>query len=121
MKDILGREIKVGQYIAYGLIAGRSANLAIYQVKETRDDCLKVIKIVETYGDFSPDREERPIRTVPRRHMKFIWNEETQTGKCVECTPEEKSKIDNKVTTIKMTERAIILDEFTPAALGEKD
>jgi hypothetical protein len=52
--DMLGREIKVGDTIAYALTAGRSANLAIYTVLElvpgegygyyTKDDGTK------TYG-----------------------------------------------------------------------
>ena len=42
------------------------------------------------------------------------------SGNYVEMTPEEKLKVDNKTTTIKMSKRAMILDGFTPKLLGEK-
>ena len=49
MKDLLGREVQIGNYICYALTAGRSANLAVYQVKEVLDDKIKAVKIDSSY------------------------------------------------------------------------
>ncbi len=56
MKDILGREVQVGSHIAYALVAGRSANMAIYRVIAIVGDTIKAVKLVESYGDYAPDR-----------------------------------------------------------------
>ena len=45
MKDMIGREVEVGNYIAYGLVVGRSANLAIYKVKEVLEYSIKAVKL----------------------------------------------------------------------------
>lgn len=126
MKDILKREIQVGQYIAYGLMVGRSANLAIYRVKEVTEDSVKGVKIIESYGVDQLQNTPRDGHPAPLRHMKWVaeydalGNYVLGSGNYVEMTPEEKLKVDNKTTTISMSERAMILDGFTPKLLGEK-
>lgn len=126
MKDILKREIQVGQYIAYGLMAGRSANLAIYRVKEVTKDFVKGVKIIESYGINQLVAKKANGFSVPWRYMKFVAEHDSLgryiegSGKYIEMTDAEKTRVDNKTTTIKMSERAMILDGFTPKLLGEK-
>lgn len=114
------REIQVGQYIAYGLMVGRSANLAIYQVKEVTKDSVKGIKLIESYGVNQLEELEEGCH-VPMRHKKWVSRYDVLgnfvDGDYVEMTPEEKIKADNKTTTIRMSERAMILDGFTPDLL----
>lgn len=50
MKDILGREAKVGDLFAYALVVGRSANMAVYELREIKDGKAKAHKIMESYG-----------------------------------------------------------------------
>lgn len=110
MKDLLGREVQVGNYICYALTAGRSANLAVYQVKEVLDNKIKAAKIDESYkwGDsYYPFEDGRKVLW---KHTK--WN--LKEGKRVEMTPEEKLKVDNKTSTLSMPERIFILDGFSP-------
>ena len=49
MKDILGNEIKVGDFIAYALSIDRSAEIAVYKVMEVHDKSMKVQKLLATY------------------------------------------------------------------------
>lgn len=111
MKDLLGREIQVGNYICYALTAGRSANLAVYQVKEVLDDKIKAVKINSSYG---MSYNKRIISTVdgkelPRKYVK----RNSKLGEYIEMTPEEKFKVDNKTSTLSMPERIFILDGFS--------
>ena len=109
MKDLIGREVQVGNYICYALTAGRSANLAVYQVKEVTEDKIKAIKIDQSYGWSSgiytlPDGEK-----IPYKYSKW----DSKLGKHIEMSDEEKYKVDNKTSTLSMPERIFILDGFT--------
>ena len=114
MKDLLGREVQVGHYICYALTVGRSANLAVYQVKEVLEDKIKAIKLESSYGHWG-----EMMRTldsgvkVPWKYLK--WDK--KQGENVEMTEEEKTKVDNKTSTLSMPERIFILDGFTPELL----
>lgn len=121
MKDLIGREVQVGNYICYALTAGRSANLAVYQVREVTEDKIKAIKIDESYGmryyDYTVktvDCKNAPSKDVPRKYAK--WS--TKLGGHVEMTEEEKYKVDNKTSTLSMSERIFILDDFKPEVLN---
>jgi hypothetical protein len=50
MKDMIGREIKVGQYIAYALRHGDYPSLGIYHVREVKENSIKAHKLNESYG-----------------------------------------------------------------------
>lgn len=114
MKDLLGREVQVGNYICYALTAGRSANLAVYQVKEVLDDKIKAVKIDESYGyDYSLYTLEDG-RKVPWKHTKVKYSPEYRR---FEMTEEEKFKVDNKTSTLSIPERIFILDGFKPELL----
>ena len=117
MKDLLGREVQVGNYICYALTAGRSANLAVYQVKEVLDNKIKAVKIDSSYGSYSYDWDvttvdckNAPSKEIPRKYAKWYSN----LGGYTEMTPEEKFKVDNKTSTLSMPERIFILDGFNP-------
>lgn len=116
MKDLIGREVQVGNYICYALTAGRSANLAVYQVKEVAEDKIKAVKIDESYSmryyDYTVktvDCKDAPSKDVPRKYVK--WS--TKLGGYIEMSDEEKYKVDNKTSTLSMSERIFILDGFT--------
>ena len=115
MKDLLGREIQVNNYICYALTAGRSANLAVYQVKEVQEDKIKAIKIDSSYGMdygdhlYTLNNEEKVLW----RYTK--WCSKTQCR--VAMTEAEKFKVDNKTSTLSMPERVFILDGFVPELL----
>ena len=115
MKDLLGRKIKVMDYIAYALTVGRSANLAVYQVREVFDDKVKANKLTESYGWMNG--EYPYLKGVKRKYVNHRWNYQQNTYEYSEMTPEEKAKVDSSTTTLKMPERALILDNFNPETL----
>lgn len=115
MKDLLGREVQVGHYICYALTVGRSANLAVYQVKEVLEDKIKAKKIEESYGGYNETNYTLPSGVkVPFKYLK----RNNKAGDLIEMTKEEKAKVDNKTSTLSMPERIFILDGFTPGLFG---
>lgn len=116
MKDLFNREIQVGNFIAYALTAGRSANLAIYEVKEVFPGSVKAHKIEESYGYGGYDVTLADGKVIPRKYAEFFYKSEKDHG-YKEMTQAQKDKVDNKVTTISMAKRAFILDNFTPEVL----
>lgn len=115
MKDLLGREVQIGQYICYALTVGRSANLAVYQVKEVLEDKIKACKVTESYGrDWKLMLQNGDL--VPRKYCKFVY---VPGGVSYheEMTEVEKARVDNKTSTLSMPERIFILDGFTPDVL----
>lgn len=114
MKDLLGRQVQVGQYICYALTAGRSANLAVYQVKEVLEDKIKAVKIDSSYGHYGTHLHTFASGlTAPWKYAK--WDKKLQQH--VIMTEEEKFKVDNKTSTLSMPERIFILDGFEPSVL----
>lgn len=116
MKDLLNREIQPGNYICYALTAGRSANLAVYLVKDVQEDFIKATKLTESYGSGNYELTVKSGKQVPRRYCKFVY---VPGGESYheEMTQEQKDKLDSKTTTLKMPERVFILDGFTPEVL----
>lgn len=117
MKDLLGREVQVGNYICYALTAGRSANLAVYKVKEVSDNKIKAVKIDSSYGSHyymynvtTVDCKNAPAKEIMRKYAKWSSNLKGY----IEMTEEEKFKVDNKTSTLSMPERIFILDGFNP-------
>lgn len=119
---MLGQEVNVNDYFAYPLVAGRSANMAIYQFKEeTVDGKVKAKPIERTYGNHYIDSINKELN-LPYRYLKWEWSAEPDVrGKCVEMTQKEKDKVDFKLenrrsTLQKFSERAIKLKDFNEAA-----
>ena len=112
MKDLLGREVQVGHFICYALTVGRSANLAVYQVREVLEDKIKACKITESYYA-SWNITLKNGKSVPRRYCNFVY---VPGGESYheEMNQEQKDKVDNKISTLSMSERIFILDGFTP-------
>lgn len=104
IKDFLGRDCDVGDYFAYPLTVGRSASMALYQLKEIKaDGGVKAHKINESYGF-----------NACTRYKNFIWDEVTREGEWVDMTAAEKAKVDGKLSNLSMfTERACKTD-YTP-------
>lgn len=119
MKDLLGREVQAGQYIAYALTAGRSANLAIYQVREVLDDKIKAHKLTESYGSGQWELELKNGKKVQRRFCNFVYMPQGESY-FEELQEAEKEKVMSKVTTLSMPERIFILDGFTPELLDKE-
>ena len=117
MKDLLNREIQVGNYICYALTAGRSANLAIYQVKEVSEESIKAHKISESYSYGKYTVTTLDGKEILREHALFQTDYVTNVHGYVSRTPEAIAKIENKVSTLSMPERVFILDGFTPEVL----
>lgn len=115
MKDLLGRKIKVMDYIAYALTVGRSASLAVYQVREVFDDKVKAHKLTESYGWMNG---EYPfLKGVKHKYVKHQYNSQLGEYEYFEMQEAEKAKVDSSTTTLKMPERALILDNFNPETL----
>jgi len=119
MKDLLNREIQVGNYICYALTAGRSANLAVYEVREVFEDKIKAHKLTESYGSGNWLVPLQDGRKVPYKFTKFTYVPGGESYR-EELTDEQKEKISNKVTTLSMPERVFILDGFTPEVLNKE-
>lgn len=114
MKDLLNREIQVGNYICYALTSGRSANLAVYQVKEVLDDKIKAKKIDQSYGGFSYNVTTLDEKEIPREHALYKHDHTTGKTGYVSRTQGQIAKIENKLSTLSMPERVFILDGFAP-------
>lgn len=112
MKDLLNREIQPGNYICYALTAGRSANLAVYLVKEVQEGFIKAVKIDSSYS-FDFLYEVASGVKVEWKYTKWC----NKTFSRIAMTDAEKEKVDNKTSTLKMPERVFILDGFTPEVL----
>jgi hypothetical protein len=114
MKDMLGQEVNVGDYFAYPLVAGRSANMAIYQFKEeTVDGKVKAKPITRTYGN----EYFNQVLNLPSKYCKWVHDK----GEFQPMTQKERDKVDfreeNKRSTLLMfTDRAIKLKDFNEAA-----
>lgn len=113
MKDLLGREVQAGQYICYALTVGRSANLAVYEVREVQEDKIKAHKLTESYGSGKWTYSLYNGKTIPFKFCK--WN--SKNAQYEEMTEAEKEKVLSKVVTLSMPERIFILDGFTPKLL----
>jgi len=120
MKDMLGNEVKEGDYFAYPLVSGRSANMAIYQFKEvTIEDRVKARPVERTYGD--RDNIIHKDFNLPLKYLKWSYVLPSYEGKYSPMTQEERDKVDlkraNKRSTLQMfSERAILLKDFNEAA-----
>lgn len=111
MKDMIGREVEVGNYIAYGLVVGRSANLAIYKVKEVFEDKIRVVKVNSSYGCRDYTIVDNKGNEIPGRYVNFVYKPDCNSY-YEEMNQEQKDKVDNKTSTLKMPERIFILDNF---------
>ena len=111
MKDMIGREVEVGNYIAYGLVVGRSANLAIYKVKEVSEYQIKAVKLESSYGRRDHTVVDKNGKEILYRYANFVYNPD-RNSYYEEMSQEQKDKVDNKTSTLKMPERIFILDNF---------
>lgn len=111
MKDMIGREVEVGNYIAYGLVVGRSANLAIYKVKEVSEYQIKAVKLESSYGLGTYYVKDVNGKSVLAKYAKFVYRSSTESH-FEEMSQEQKDKVDNKTSTLKMPKRIFILDNF---------
>ncbi len=114
MKDMLGREIQVNDYITYALTQGRSACLGIYQVREVFEDKIKAHKL---YGNFNNRIE--PNTGLAYKFLYYDYNPVSGTGFYTEKSEEDKRKTLAKTSTISMPERAFILNNFHPDLLKD--
>lgn len=114
MRDMLGREITPGCFIAYGLIVGRSANLAIYHVREVLGDKMKAHKLDESYGN-----RKMVIDGIETSSKYAMFEYENGKGYYRHMTREERERVDNKTTTLRMSERALVIDERTVETLRD--
>lgn len=103
MQDFIGQEVTVGDYFAYPLIVGRSASMAIYKLHSTFEDGrVKAIKQDESYGFDSS-----------YKYKKTIYNVADNKYECIDMTPAEREKVDNRTSTLNMfSERAVLLKDF---------
>jgi hypothetical protein len=112
MKDMLGQEVGPGDYFAYALMVGRSANMAIYKFveevtkKKTYSDEIetkvRAIKLHESYGAKAKDAGSWHFR---------VWDGVNYRN----MTPEEMHKAMNKTTVLGMFEaRGLLLPGFNP-------
>ena len=104
IKDFLGRECDVGDYFAYPLTVGRSANMALYQLKEIRPNgSVKAHKIDASYGFHYESK-----------YKKWIWDNLTNTGEYVDMTEAERAKVDAKLSTLGHFEKRACKTDYTP-------
>ena len=104
IKDFLGREVNIGDYFAYPLTVGRSANMALYQLKEIRPNgSVKAHKINASYGfnRFS-------------KYKKWVYDETTRDGDWVDMTEAEKAKVDGKLSSLSMFAERACKTDYTP-------
>lgn len=117
MKDMLGREIQVNDYITYALTAGRSACLGIYQVREVFKDEIKAHKLESSYGSY--ENRIEPTTGLPYKFLYADYDLPNSTVHYTEKSEEDKCKTLAKTNKLKMPERAFILNNFDPSLLKD--
>jgi len=111
MKDFLGNDVVQGDYFAYPLIIGRSANMAIFQFDKVDDKGkVKARPCTRAYGD---DKLDYRIWRSGFYDIEGVY----QSGKYEDMTAEERIHADTlyerKRSTLQMfSERAILLPNF---------
>jgi hypothetical protein len=105
-KDFLGNEIKPGDYFAYPLTIGRSAQMALFQyVQENASGTHKARPIMRSYGYNSPNK-----------YRVFDYKDDGSYG-YRDMTAEERAKVDGKTSTLHfLDQRAVLLKDYTPTA-----
>lgn len=99
--DLMGREIKVGDTIAYGLMVGRSANLAVYTVDKI---------VAEEHPEDSEQWDQAAHKWVKGAHTTFklkATKVRQSYGGWNECQPD----FVFKSTTLAMMERVLVVTE----------
>lgn len=102
MKDLLGKELSVGDHVVYPTGSGSSKHMCVAQIDEIHEN-----ELVKVY-DWSDKLEERTwVKLQPlvyndyRGDMEYIWNDETwESGK--RDIIEKKPKTPNKVRVWKI-------------------
>lgn len=117
MKDMLGREIQVNDYITYALTAGRSACLGIYQVREVFEDKIKAHKLESSYGNY--ENRIEPTTGLAYKFLYYDYDAASNKVFYTEKSEEDKRKTLAKTSTISMPERAFILNNFDPSLLKD--
>lgn len=100
--DFLGNAIEPGDYFAYPLTVGRSANMAIFQfVAENASGTYKARPVERSYGNS------------PMKYKVWVWDVITRSGHYRDMTPEERAKVDAKTSTLHFLEkRAVLLKDY---------
>ena len=94
MKDFIGQEVNIGDYFAYPLTIGRSAAMAVY----------RLVKINES-GTVGANKIDATYSIAP-------WRYDEGESRWRDMTPEERAKVDSKISTLKfLNKRAIKLNE----------
>jgi len=119
MRDMLNNEVLEGEYFAYPLVSGRSANMAIFQFKEVVGSRVKARPVERAYGDYGNNIHKG--FNLPIKYLNWKYDPVTGKGEYSEMTQAEKDNVDlkaaNKRSTLQMfSERAILLRDFNEAA-----
>lgn len=117
MKDILGREIKIGDLIAYTTIIGRSANLGLYEVRSFTDNGkMRCHTITESYG-FGNDHDINVpgIGTISSQRVTY----DPRLGNYRLKTKEDLQEEYDKTTLLSKGERCIILNDDSADIIKE--
>ena len=118
MKDIIGREAKVGDLFAYALIIGRSANMAVYELRGFNESGnVKAHKIMESYGYGGTELPaHKTSNEWQQKSFTHEWKYDPSTGKgdwhplTEKQIADKREKALAKTSTLGMfSERAVIL------------
>lgn len=109
MKDLLNRKVKVGDYISYAL-AGPSIN--IYIVREVFEHRVKAQNIYGTWASNSFDYRIEPRTGLRYKDVVRTWNNYSKDYDTREKTTEEKLADASKCSSLSISSRLIILDNF---------
>jgi len=119
MKDFLGNEVKQGDYFAYPLIIGRSANMAIFQFDCVKDGKVKAKPMERAYGGDSTSNKFKVWERVFNDKGEYV------SGAYRDMTPKERAheedKINRRRSTLQMfSERALLLPNFDVSTLESR-
>jgi hypothetical protein len=69
--DMFGTEVKDGDYIAYALVSGRSANQCVYRIIDTSGAPSVLVETIKrSYGDFAINKRSN-IAMIEERGVKL--------------------------------------------------
>lgn len=72
MKDMTGKEVKVGDYISYAMAVTRDAVMCIFQVTDIHANGWTGVRYVKSEGDFNGIKNIEVIGSVEKRGVVLV-------------------------------------------------
>ena len=106
MKDMLGTEVKVGDYIAYAKRCGNTAEQSIYLIKDAGKDFVKALQIPDSTLVLCSNGNLVP------KYLTYNRYDETYAEKD-EAVKSETIKNWNRISTLRQSNQMLVLKNWS--------